>query len=106
MTGRAAGLATMISSAVETDLPAHNAAAARLGTILGGENAPMAPATGTANSWRIADPSAAEFGQQAPSDVVSSGATGVARNAVGLAKRGFPERWLFAELVPNAPNTG
>ena len=47
--------------------------------------------------WRIADASAAEFGQDVATDLVLSPATGVARGSVGE-----PPRWLFFEHVLNA----
>ena len=64
--------------------------------------AAAAAAAGGLTSWRVADTSAAEFGQAVPADVVSNAGTGVTRGAVGLARCGTPERWLFVELVPDA----
>ena len=52
--------------------------------------------------WRIADTSAAEFGQEVATDLVLSPATGEARGSVGLARSGELPRRLFCEDVPNA----
>jgi hypothetical protein len=78
-----AGNVDMVDDAVIGQLNVHHATAARLATILGSDpGAGLAPA-GTGTSWRVADTSAAEFGQAVPADVVAHGVT---RGAVGLAR--------------------
>ena len=54
--------------------------------------------------WRIADTSAALFGQEVATDLVP--AAGVARGSVGLVRSGEPPRWPICEHVPNAVRSG
>jgi hypothetical protein len=84
----------------EAQLSELHAAAGRTAAILGAAApAPGDPGPGRA-AWRVADPSAARFGDVVGDDVVSNGVTGVIRGSVGLAR--VADRWVFVERVPHA----
>ena len=97
---RVAGDCGMVPPLSDGVLLGHHSSAMRLAVIMGAEGVPGTAAAGSGNAWRVADPSAQEFGQEVPSDEVASG--GVVKGVVALVHWGEPRRWLFAELVPTS----
>jgi hypothetical protein len=100
-TGEATDGVEAVGPDVVDKLALHHATAARLAGILAPDVKGVSPPAGTGMGWRVADTAAEEFGQAVPADVVTNSATGVTRGAIGLARWGVPERWLFVEMVPD-----
>ncbi|CAK0843206.1 unnamed protein product, partial [Prorocentrum cordatum] len=96
-----AGDVRMCDATLPERLASLHAQAARLAAVLTGGAAPTG-GTIPQTSWRVADTSAVEFGEEVAADVVEGMATGVKRGSVGLALVGKPGRWLAVELVPNS----
>lgn len=67
-------------------------------TCLGSEQGGPLGALAT-GSWRVADTAAEDFGSEVPADIVMNPATGVQRDAVGMALVGDPARWVAVERV-------
>ena len=97
-----AGDCLMCDATLGDRLGTLHSQAARLASVLGAGGAAAAGSAVPQTSWRVADTSAVEFGDEVAADLVESAASGITRGSVGLALVGRPGRWLFVELVPNS----